>query len=604
LPDQIVRQIFARADGIPLFVEELTKSVLESGVIEERAQGQAVNAAALSSTIPATLHDSLMARLDRLGEVRDVAQIGAALGRQFSHELIGTVATMPQRQLDNALDQLVGAGLVYRGGTPPYAEYTFKHALVQDAAYSTLLRTQRQQLHARIAATLEEQFPEIVTSQPALLAHHWADSGLVEKAVGYWLMAGQQALARSAMAEAQAQFRKGLVALSSLPESGWRQQHELSLEIGLGRALTATEGYTAPSVGETYARARRLCEQLKLPPQLMQALYGQWNHRIVRGELEQARQMIAEVAKLRDPQSDVLLRWLGCYLGAVTNFFLADFAPARAYAERGLHLYDPTHRPAFGASDTHVGMLLYLSCTLFCLGYLDQARARRDEALAEARQLGQAYTLCYALAIGSVGDWVLNARNAMLQRADELVALAAEQRFSQLQAAGTMFRGWSMVALGQPENSLAMLHHGLDAWRAQGGLLWVPFLLALEADACAKLRQPEDGLKLLTEAARVSQATQERFSEAEIHRLRGELLMSTNKRAAAEDSFCQAIAIAQGQGARIWELRATNGLARLWRSQSKRTEARDLLAPIYGWFTEGFDTPDLNEAKALLDALA
>jgi class 3 adenylate cyclase len=309
LPKEIADQIIDHTDGVPLFVEELTKAVVESGILTETADCYVVAGPVAPLAIPTTLHASLLARLDRLAPTREVAQIAAALGRRFSHELISAVATMPKRQLDDALTQLVHAELIFQRGTPPDAEYTFKHALVQDAAYGTLLRTRRNQLHARIAATLENQFPEIVVAQPALLARHCAEAGLMESAVVYWLKAAQQALARQAITEAVAQLRKGLDILAGLPDGSWRRQQELDLQIALGPALAGTKGWSAPDVGETFARARALAEQIDRSEYLPGLIMGQWAFHLVRSEHKLALSLAGQLKKIGEARNDVRARY-------------------------------------------------------------------------------------------------------------------------------------------------------------------------------------------------------------------------------------------------------------------------------------------------------
>jgi predicted ATPase len=548
-----------------------------------------------------------LARLDRLAPVREVAQIGAALGRQFSHELISAVAPMPQEQLDDALAQLVSAELVFRRGTPPDAEYTFKHALVQDAAYSTLLRRRRQQLHARIAETLERQFPEIVATEPGLLAQHCAEASLNEKAVGYRLKAGQQAVARSAMAEAVAQLTKGLETLTGLPEGSARQQHELELRLPLGRALTATQGWAAPAVGETYARAGELCAQLDQQQHLGAILFGQFAYHKVRGETLVARERAQALLRLGEARNDVTLLLLGHHIVGDVNSSLGEFASARSDLERSLALFEPSHRRALYALspvDTNVVGQLWLSQALACLGYLDRARQRREEALTEARQLAHPYTLALAIDLSLWGERGERAADARLPLAEELLALATEHDFPFFRAIGEIHRGWCLSMVGRIAEGISQLTHGLDAYRSTDQLHMQPYFLALLAEAHGRVGQPAEGLKHLSEAVAIAEVTQERDFEAEVRRVRGELLVAVGDRAAAEESYVTALAVAQRQSAKLWELRAATSLARLWRDQGKRTEARDLLAPIYGWFTEGFDTPDLKEAKALLGELA
>ncbi len=490
LPREIADQIIDRTDGVPLFIEELTKSVVESGLVTEDGDRYAVTGPMASLAIPMTLQASLLARLDRLASVRDVAQMGAALGRQFSHELIGAIAPpQQQQQLDDALQQLVHAELIFRRGIPPDAEYTFKHALVQEAAYSTLLRGQRQHLHARITTTLEERFPEIVTSQPGLLARHCAEGGMAEKAIAYCLAAGEQAIARSAMAEAVAQLRRGLNLLTSLSDTAGRRRHELNLQIALGRALIATKGQGARATGEAYARARQLCEQLERPAQLLPVLFGQWIHYLLRAELRLARRSAAELQQLGKAQDDTSLKFVACRWGGVTDLYLGEFTAARAELEHGLALFDPVQRPfyaALEAYDAHVAILSYLSRILVSLGYFDQARTRRDAALAEASKLGHTFTLAHSLFLACLDEWSVKSEHALFRHAEELATLSAEHDFALFSAGGSLFRGWCIVALRQGQQGIVLLDEALAAWRATGSMLLVPFFLLLLADANGK----------------------------------------------------------------------------------------------------------------------
>jgi class 3 adenylate cyclase/predicted ATPase len=608
LPKEISDQIVDRTDGVPLFIEELTKTVVESGIVTEAGDHYAVAGPMAPLAIPTSLHASLLARLDRLAPTREVAQTAAALGRQFSHELISAVAQVPQHQVDDALAQLVTAELVVRRGTPPDAEYVFRHTLVQDVAYSTLLRSRRQQLHGRITAVLESQFPDIMETQPEVLARHCAEAGLTEKAVGYWLEAGRQAIAKCAMAEAVAQLRKGLDLLPGVPESAPRQEQEINLRMTLGHALIATKGYSAPESGETFARSRQLCEQLSRQGQLGPILHGQFLFRFVRGDLHQAEHHAEEMRHLGEARNDVRLKHAGSNICGVVCTVLGKFVDARAHSENALSLWDPMFR-AFAASpeDPYVMARLYLFRTLLCLGHIDQARLRRDEALAEARRLSP-YNLAYAVCLTWIGgNWAIEgvkSARTILRAADEVLAISREQGFPLWSAFGNIIRGWCLGIMGQVAEGIPLFLHGLDDARDTGCNLVMPFFLTMLADVYGMAARPEDGLDRLAEAAKLVETTQERWAEAEMLRLRGTLLLSMNEHSAAEDSYCQALAMAQHQNAKFWELRAALDLARLWRDQRKRTEAHGLLAPIYGWFTEGFDTPVLKEAKALLDELA
>ena len=472
LPEEIAEQIVDRTDGVPLFVEEMTKAVVESGMLTDAGDHYTSAGPVTPLAIPASLHASLLARLDRLAPVREVAQIGAALGRQFSHELIAAVAVpgsgpgMPQRQLDDALAQLVGAELIYRRGTPPDAEYIFKHALVQDAAYGTLLRSRRRQLHARIAATLEGRFPEIVATQPALLAHHCTEAGLTELAVGYWLAGGRQAWGRSAVAEAVALLRRGLALVPSLPDTEWRRKTEFDLLIALGQAITASRGWGAPELDEVSSGARELALALDRPRALLFGLWGNFIGSIfARADLKRAERFAAEMRQLGDSADDVLIKVIGWNASGVACLFPGEFTTGRAYLEKALALYDPAHRTSYAellANDALVNILVYSMEHLACLGYLDQAWLRANTALAEARQLSHPLTLGLALAHFFLIGWAIRSEpKLLLQCADELFELSAEHGLGLLRSVAVLRRGWCLVALGQADEGMPLLTTGL-----------------------------------------------------------------------------------------------------------------------------------------------
>jgi predicted ATPase len=547
-----------------------------------------------------------MARLDRLEGMAEVARISSVIGREFSYELLSAIAGLPQAKLDAGLARLIQSELVFRLGATQHSLYSFKHALVRDAAYSGLLRDRRRQLHARIASVLEAQFADTVEARPELLAHHCAEAGLIRKAVGLCLKAGRQAIARSAMTEAIAQLQKGLELVPALTHDAARLTHELDLQIALGQAVIATKGYAAPDAGKAYARARQLCEELNRPPQFVPVLWGQWVLHLVRAEFEQADRHAGEMLRLGRARNDATLKYLGCRCSGLNRYYFGDFTAARGYLEECLALYDPMHRPFYtelAGEDVHVGTLMHLSRTLARLGYLDQARVLRDDALAQARRLPP-FTLVLTLVLVWFADWGIRPTEALLQLADEISAISAEQGFRLWLGAGRLFRGWCVATLGDKTEGIAQLIDGLAAVRATGCNATMPFSLLLLADAYGKAGRPGDGLDRLTEAAQVIEDTHERWEEAELHRVRGELLMIAHQGRAAEESFRKAIDIARRQNAKAWELRATVSLARIRCWQGKRVEAHDLLEPIYGWFTEGFDTPDLKDARAILDAVS
>jgi class 3 adenylate cyclase/tetratricopeptide (TPR) repeat protein len=551
LPREIADQIVDRTDGVPLFIEELTKSIVESGILTETGDGYAASGPVTAPAIPTTLHASLLARLDRLAPAREAAQIAAALGRQFSHELISAVATMPKQQLDDGLAKLVRAELIFRRGTPPDAEYTFKHVLVQDAAYGTLLRSRRQQLHARIAATLKDRFPEIAVGKPALLARHCAEAGMAEEAVGYYLKAGRQALERSAMAEAVAQLQKGLGLLAGLPEALWRRQHELDLQVALVPALTGMKGYSAFEVAEAIARARVLAQHDR-PEYLVPLLLSQFAFHLVRSEHQLALSIAEDIEEIGERRNDIVTQSLGLSAKGWACWYLGEFVAARALLEQSHDLAGPVHRVVGGElSDPHAMTLVQLAATLAQLGYIDRARSRMKEALLEARGLGHAHTLADVLSLAFAVDAIT--RSPEMQRhAEELLALSTEHGFPLFLGFATTHRGFSLTALGQAQEGLPLLTQGLAAARANGAVLGTPALLTGLAVAYAMLGQPVEGLKCLAEAAQIIETTGERVFEAALHAVRGELFNATGNQTAAEQSYHQALAVAARQSAKVF----------------------------------------------------
>jgi tetratricopeptide (TPR) repeat protein len=604
LPREIANQIVDRADGIPLFIEELTKAVVESGTLAETRDGYVAAGPVAPLAIPTTLHASLLARLDRLAPTREVAQIAAVLGRRFSHELINAVASIPKKRLDDALARLVTAELIFRRGTPPDAEYTFKHALVQDVAYSTLLPGQRQQIHARVVAALESQFSEVVAAQPQIAAWHCEEAGFNKKAIGYRLKAGSQAVARSAMSEAVAQLQKGLSLLGALPDDRSRQQQELDLRIALAQAQMATRGLAAVEARDNYARARVLAERLDRPDYIS-LLHGQFIFHLIRAEHKLAQSCADEMEKIGRARNNPTMVLLGRSRQAVSHYFLGEFVAAQTLFEQCEALINPKNRVVSPTSeDERVIMLGQVARNMACLGYLDRARAQAKQALSEAQLLQHAHTLAFALNFACMVEWFAGSPHDVQRHANELVALSNEHGFPFWLARGLVYQGGSVAALDQAHEGVALLKTGLSMYRATGAVATMPLALMLLVQACFKLGRLVECQDHLTEAGQLIEATAERYAEAELHRLRGDLLNAAGNQAAAKQSYLQALVVAQRQSAKLWELLSAISLARLWRDQGMRTEARDLLAPIYGWFTEGFDTPVLQDAKALLDQLA
>ena len=607
----IRQDIIERTDGIPLFVEEMTKAVLEAeGESEARRTAAAVPSPAVA--VPASLHASLMARLDRLGSAKEVAQIGSAIGREFSHSLLAAVVRKPDAELGSSLDRLIAAGLLFRQGMPPHATYLFKHALVQDAAYGTLLREKRRALHARIAETLKSQFAEIVANQPELLARHFTEAGLIEKAAGLWGRAGQRSLARSALVEAAEQLTRALDQIATLPSTPLLRREQIKLQVALINPLIHVKGYAAPETKAAVERARLLIEQAEAlgePPEdpllLFSVLYGVWAAHFIAFNGDALRELAVQFLALAEKQRATVPLMIGHRLMGNSLLLTGDIAQGRAHYNQALAYYDPAaHRPLvtlFG-QDTRVSVLSYRSCALWMLGYPEAALADTDHALKDAREIGHAATLMYALHFTS-GTYIhcgnYAAANAQL---NELVVLADEKAAMMWKATGMLRQGLVLALTGKASDAVRMLTAALTRRWSTGATQAAPLYLSYLAWAYADLGQFEDARRCIGEAMTLVETTREKWYEADIHRIAGEIaLMSPEPDAArAETYFERALVVARKQQAKSWELRTAMSIARLWRDQGKRDEARDLLAPVYGWFTEGFDTLDLKEAKALL----
>jgi class 3 adenylate cyclase/predicted ATPase len=614
LPTSVRQDIIERTDGIPLFVEEMTKAVLEAGSESEARQtAGAVPSPAL--TVPASLHASLMARLDRLGPAKEVAQIGAAIGREFSHAMLAAVVRKPEAELGSALDRLIAAGLLFRQGVPPHATYLFKHALVQDAAYGTLLREPRRALHARIAEALESQFAETAETQPELLARHCTEAGLIEKAAGLWGKAGQRSLERSALVEAVAQLTRALDQIVTLTATPALRREQINLQVALITPLIHVKGYAAPETKAATEQARLLIEQAEAlgeplddPLLLFSVLYGFWVASYVAFNGDVMRELAAQFLALAERQGTTAPLMIGHRLMGVSLLTTGDVAEGRAHFDQGIALYDPAHhRPLatrFG-QDAGVSNLSFRSLALWTLGYPAAALADADLAVRDAREIGQAATLMFALLHALRPNIQCGEYAAAARLVDELVALADEKGALLWKAFGMLMQGWLYGLTDRASDAVRTIATGITALRATGATTWITFWFACLAKANADLGQFYDAWRCIGEAMTTVETTNERWFEAEIHRVAGEIaLLSPEPDAAkAEAYFERALAIARKQQAKSFELRAAWSLARLWRDQGKRDAARDLLAPVYGWFTEGFDTLDLKDAKALLDEL-
>jgi predicted ATPase len=609
LPREVLPQILAKTDGVPLFVEEMTKAILESGQLTA-IHGHYERTGALSTfAIPATLQDSLMARLDRLMTGKVIAQLGATIGRQFPYALLLHVSQLDGLTLQRELGRLVEAELVYQRGVPPQATYTFKHALVQDAAYESLLKSTRQQYHHRIAQVLEAQFPETTAGQPELLAHHYTEAGLSAQAVGYRQQAGHSAVQRSAYLEATAHLRQGLALLATLPETPEHTQREVDMLISLGVSLSVTKGFGAPEVEPTFRRAQHLCTHLEAPSQLFPALRGLWAHYLVRAELQTAQALGEQLLSWAQHAQNLVRCVAARSCLGMTLMYVGAVTAAHTHFTQGLALYDPEqHRATTFLYGGNAGVTChsFRAWTLWFLGYPDQGLAQSQQAVTLAQQIAHPFCLAEALFFAAMLHQFRREVRAVQERAEASILLFQEQAFPLWRAIGPLLRGWALAHQGQAQAGIAQITQGLSAFRAAGVEIGRPWRLVLLADAHRATGGLQAGLDVLNEALALVDTTAERWCAAEIYRVKGELLLQcpVENATKAETCFQQAITIAQNQQAKSFELRAATSLARLWQQQGKRQDAHDLLAPVYGWFTEGFDTADLKDAKALLDTLA
>ena len=615
LLESVRHDIIERTDGVPLFVEEMTKAILE-------AEGEGAAESAVATTpspslgVPASLHASLMARLDRLGPAKEIAQIGGAIGREFSHSLLRAVVRKPEDELQSALDRLVTAGLLFRQGMPPHASYLFKHALVQDAAYGTLLRDPRRALHARIAETIESQFAEIAESQPEMLARHCTEAGLIEKAASLWGKAGERSVERSALVEAVELLTRALDQIVTLPSGPAQRREQIKLQLALANALMHTKGYAAAETRAALDQARSLIEQAEAlgePPEdpllLFSVLYGLWRANYVAFNGDAMRDVASQCLVLAEKQGAKVPIMIGHRLMAGSLMGTGDIVEGRKHYDRAMALYDPAENRSLATrfgQDLGVAILSFRSYALWTLGYTEAALADARKALKDAREIGHAATLMYALnqtAFTHIFCGNYATANAQL---DEVVALADEKGALYWKALGIALQGCVLALSGKASDAVHVIASGITALRSTGATIFVPLYLSHLTRAYAELGQVDDAWRCICEAITTIETTKERWLEAEVHRTAGEIaLLSANQDAAkAEAYFERALAVARQQQAKSWELRAAMSLARLWRDQGKVQQARELLAPVYGWFTEGFDTRDLKDAKALLQELA
>jgi len=605
LPTEVLGQILARTEGVPLFTEELTKAVLEAGFLCNTGDRYVLAGPLPSLAIPATLHDSLMARLDRLAPVKEVAQIGACIGREFDHGLLAAVVSMPEAELAAALDRLVAAELVFRRGLPPAATYVFKHALVRDAAYESLLKRRRQELHARIATSIEALFPQFVETQPELVARHFGEAALLEKAIPYWLRAGRLAADRSANMEAIAHLRSGLECAQALLPGAPRSRFELSLQLALGGPLIATKGFASNEAEAAYQRAQELSRELQSETELFTALRGLGYVYHVRANLRGATSLVEEAVALAERSADPALLAEADHFAGVVSFHLGKFQSARDWLERSTEAGE--HRGRYHSEVYGINMSVfcraYISHCDWHLGYPVRSLKLAEEGLALAREISHPFSIALALNYLAMLHQFRREPDAALKIAMESRNICAEYRFDYYGAWSGLVRAWAIAESGGLDEGLAAYDAALEEFRRTSAGLRIPHHLGLLAALHRKAGKAKAGLRLIAEALTIADANHESWCDVELHRARGELLLLAGQEDAenqADTEFQAAIETAAAQGAKLPELRASVARARLQAARGRRESARDVLAPIYAWFSEGFETPDLVEARTLL----
>jgi class 3 adenylate cyclase/predicted ATPase len=603
LPNDVVEGVTERTGGVPLFIEEVTRLLLERG---EQVGIQA---------IPPTLQQSLTARLDRLGPAREVAQIGAVIGRGFSYALLRVVAGTEDAALQTALERLAEADILLVQGLPPDSDYRFKHALIQDAAYENLLKSRRQALHRRVAEALRDNVVSTAAAEPELLAHHFTQAGLIETAIEWWGKAGQRSLARSALAEATTKFSRALAQIATLPATPALRREQIKFQVGLANALMHTKGYAAAETKASFDQARSLIEQAEAlgepdedPLLLFSILYGFWVANFTAFNGDAACALAAQFLTLAEQQRATVPLMIGHRLLGTSLLFVGDVAEGRANLDRAIALYDPhAHRSLatrFG-QDVAVAILSWRPLALWLLGYPRAAVADVNQALNDARETGHGATLMFALDNTTFTHICCRDQVAANAQIDEGVALADEKGAALWKMEATANRGCVLALTGKASDAVQTISSGITGFQSTGATIFTPFWLSHLAWAYAHLGKLDDAWRCVGEAMIAVETTKERWCEADIHRTAGEIALKSPAPdvAKAQTYFEHALAVARAQQAKSWELRAAMSMARLWRDQGKRDAARNLLAPVYGWFTEGFDTLDLKEAKALLEKL-
>jgi class 3 adenylate cyclase/predicted ATPase len=604
-------RIRERTGGNPFFIEEVVQSLAETGSLEGAKGAYRLVRPAAELRLPATVQAVLAARIDRLAErEKQVLQTAAVIGRECTEPVLRRVAELPEIDLAAALQKLMSAEFVYEDALYPQAQYTFKHALTREVAYNSLLNERRLTLHEHVAEAIAAIFDGRLEEHLSELAHHYTHSRNTQKAIEYSQLAGERAVQLSANTEAIEHLRTALKLLETLPDSPERIEQELALQVTFAVPLLATKGYSAPEVEDTYARARELCLRAGETPRLFPVLHGLWNFNWARGNLRWAQELAKQLLALGENSRDPSLLVEGHFAHGSTLFWAGDFAPARGHLEQAIHLYEPqihrSHAFVYG-QDPGVYSTSILAFALWLLGYPDRALARSNQALALARDLAHPFSLVLGLHCAAIVHQLRREPQLAEKREDAVIAFSAERGLSFFSWWASIVRGWAVAKQERGAEGIAQIREGLAAVKAGGTEVGLPWGLALLAEALGNKSRAEEALKVLAEALTVASKNGDLVYDAEIYRLEGELLLASSRadnRSEAESCFRRAIEIARRQQAKSWELRAVTSLSRLLQKQGKKDEARRMLAEIYGWFTEGFDTADLKDAKALLEELS
>ncbi len=607
LPGEVLDQIVARTDGVPLFVEELTKTILEAGFLKDEDGRYALDGPLPPLAIPATLQDSLTARLDRLGSVKEVAQVGACIGREFAYELMAAITPLDDSALEDALQQLVVAELVFRRGTPPDATYTFKHALVQEVAYSSLLKQRRQQLHREIANVVVSEFPLEAEREPEALARHFQEGGLIDRAIEHWMRAGRSAAARYANYEALTYFENALDLIRQHTEPAAGALSELEARLAMGSAFISTKGLFSEEVLANYSRARELSERVGSPRQRFGALFGEWMHTVNCPDIPGAGALADELLALSQQEEDPDIDMQAHHARWTTDFLGGDLHRVVTHVTAGQSIYDVErhrdHKFTYGGHDPGACSLSMGALALWQLGHAEQSLQSIREALDLAQRLGHPFSLALTYFFAAQLHHFRREPKLVVAMAQDSIAVSEEHKLP-LWSLARPIVGWGQVIDGDGEAGLAAMHKSLGAGKALGTEAFRPFLMTLLADAHARSGASDLAIDVIDEALELTARGRANSWDEEMLRAKGEFLLAAGGQIGeAEDCLWRALRTAAARDAKGWELRAATSLARLWQSQGRTAQARDLLAPVYDWFSEGFDTPDLMDAKALLDAL-